>query len=338
MDLILAPDCMLCIGDPVAEFRLMLLTDISELKKHWDLTTTPILHRNVANFVYFAKMGDREVVLRLTPLSQRTAEEIQAELEWMDEVHKYQILTPQIIRSNQSALFETVVIDNQIFHCVVMEKIDGIRTERDTLDEKIILIWSECLARLHLNAKKYSAGAGRAEWNGDSTFELCMTVFPNTLESTQILFTELCEFLKVYPKDNYGLIHGDLHEGNFFYKNDRLTIFDFDDCAYHWFIYDLTVPVMSIFKTFEGDEFTVKREHFINLFLMNYFKFVPKPKNFKSNFRKFIQYRCVLVHLWLIGIRKQRELSERLQLAFERAINEDLHIATHPEIFDFIEE
>jgi amicoumacin kinase len=316
----------------------MQLTDISELKKHWDLTTTPVLHRNVANFVYFGKIGERDVVIRLTPLTQRTADEIQAELNWMVEVRKFKILTPNLIKSHRGSLFETVTLENQIFHCVVMEKIDAVRTESDSLDENIILLWSDALARLHLNAPKLKPGAGRAEWNRDAIFQQTLAELPNCPDSTKKLFSDLCLFLEDYPKENYGLIHGDLHEGNFFYKDGQLIIFDFDDCAYHWFIYDLTIPIMSIYKTFDGDSHKTKREEFINLFLENYFKYVPRSKNFKSDFKKFIQFRCLLVHIWLIGIRRHREFSERMQSAFEKAIEEDLFIATHPELFNFISE
>ena len=41
--------------------------------------------------------------------------------------------------------------------------------------------------------------------------------------------------------DSYGLIHNDFNDGNFTvdYDNGDITVFDFDDCCYFWFIYDL---------------------------------------------------------------------------------------------------
>ena len=45
------------------------------------------------------------------------------------------------------------------------------------------------------------------------------------------------------PKDRdlYGLIHGDFNDGNFTvdYTNGDMTAFDFDDCCYYWFVYEL---------------------------------------------------------------------------------------------------
>jgi len=49
--------------------------------------------------------------------------------------------------------------------------------------------------------------------------------------------------LHALPKDidSYGLIHNDFNDGNFTvdYDNGDMTIFDFDDCCYFWFMYDL---------------------------------------------------------------------------------------------------
>jgi Ser/Thr protein kinase RdoA (MazF antagonist) len=42
-------------------------------------------------------------------------------------------------------------------------------------------------------------------------------------------------------KDSYGLIHADFGDGNFVinYDNGNITVFDFDDSAYCWFMYDI---------------------------------------------------------------------------------------------------
>ena len=45
------------------------------------------------------------------------------------------------------------------------------------------------------------------------------------------------------PKDAdaYGLTHNDFNDVNFIvdYDNGDITVFDFDDCCYFWFMYDL---------------------------------------------------------------------------------------------------
>jgi Ser/Thr protein kinase RdoA (MazF antagonist) len=48
------------------------------------------------------------------------------------------------------------------------------------------------------------------------------------------------------PKDDdsYGLIHQDVHGGNFFVDdNGDIMLFDFDDCVYGWYVYDIAMVV-----------------------------------------------------------------------------------------------
>lgn len=48
--------------------------------------------------------------------------------------------------------------------------------------------------------------------------------------------------LRRTPANAYGLIHQDAHTGNLFVdENGRITLFDFDDCVYGHFIYDIAM-------------------------------------------------------------------------------------------------
>lgn len=58
--------------------------------------------------------------------------------------------------------------------------------------------------------------------------------------------------------DEYGVIHGDMHFGNMHFDGDRVTLFDFDHCAYGWRAYDLVaalfLPEAQQNAFFEGYE------------------------------------------------------------------------------------
>ena len=59
-------------------------------------------------------------------------------------------------------------------------------------------------------------------------------------------------------KDEFGIIHGDLHPGNIRFQDDQVTFFDFDHCAYGWRAYDLapssSLPEAKYEKFIEGYE------------------------------------------------------------------------------------
>ena len=57
-------------------------------------------------------------------------------------------------------------------------------------------------------------------------------------------YYEVMNHLQALPRDGegYGMIHQDAHAGNFFVDEEgRITLFDFDDCAYGHFAYDLAM-------------------------------------------------------------------------------------------------
>jgi len=56
--------------------------------------------------------------------------------------------------------------------------------------------------------------------------------------------------------ESYGLVHCDVNPTNFYVNDGQITLFDFDDCAYNWFINDIAValPMYSDLFAEEGWE------------------------------------------------------------------------------------
>ena len=52
-------------------------------------------------------------------------------------------------------------------------------------------------------------------------------------------------------KDNFGLIHADLHARNVLVKGDKLQIIDFDDCGYSWHSYEIAVAETDALSSLE---------------------------------------------------------------------------------------
>ena len=55
----------------------------------------------------------------------------------------------------------------------------------------------------------------------------------------------MLEYAKNLPQsqDSYGLIHTDVHPGNFFVNEGKITVFDFDDSSYQWFASDIAIAL-----------------------------------------------------------------------------------------------
>ena len=76
--------------------------------------------------------------------------------------------------------------------------------------------------------------------------------------------------------DSYRLIHADLHFWNFAVSPRGLTMFDFDNCEYNWFVADLGT---ALFEAATCAYQKVAREDFIKMFLGEFIKGYEQESN-----------------------------------------------------------
>jgi Ser/Thr protein kinase RdoA (MazF antagonist) len=83
---------------------------------------------------------------------------------------------------------------------------------------------------------------------------------------------KLLGLIQTLPKDreSYGLAHLDLHFGNFFVDIEQrlITLFDFDDCAYGWYLMDVATLLFDILVVYDLPD----KESFGTRFLENLLK------------------------------------------------------------------
>jgi Ser/Thr protein kinase RdoA (MazF antagonist) len=75
--------------------------------------------------------------------------------------------------------------------------------------------------------------------------EICS---PEDGERVAILIRKVREVQKIVGQkpETFGLIHGDLHQGNYFFHQGRVQAIDFDDCGYGYYLYDLAVTLSEV--------------------------------------------------------------------------------------------
>jgi Ser/Thr protein kinase RdoA (MazF antagonist) len=88
----------------------------------------------------------------------------------------------------------------------------------------------------------------RPDWN-----DVSLNFIEQYLPAAEVRAREAHETLMGHfgslPTDpaGYGLVHQDAHQNNFFIDDDgTLTLFDFDDCAYSWYVNDIAVVLFYI--------------------------------------------------------------------------------------------
>src|SRR5690606_13388588 len=106
--------------------------------------------------------------------------------------------------------------------------------------------YGETIGRIHaLSQGFHAAGAARKrpEWD-DPVFEFVESFLPEREALARQKYRAVCDYVRTLPKsaESYGLTHQDAHGGNLFVDDQgRITLFDFDDCAYNWFVNDIAM-------------------------------------------------------------------------------------------------
>jgi Ser/Thr protein kinase RdoA (MazF antagonist) len=114
-------------------------------------------------------------------------------------------------------------------------------------------------ATTHLHTIRWRPPADftRPTWDASSMLDadglwgdwrLAPNMTPEIRRTLDALEPRLRAALAAYGKspDRFGLIHGDMRLGNLLLDGDRLTLLDFDDCGFGWFVYDLAASLSFI--------------------------------------------------------------------------------------------
>ena len=111
----------------------------------------------------------------------------------------------------------------------------------------------EFLARLHHHSQQFTPPEGfeRPKWDEDGllgSFPLDLPIeseafTPSNRKVLNLAALEIRERLAKLGQnaESFGLIHGDLHFNNCKFDRGKIQVFDFDDCAWGYYLYDLAV-------------------------------------------------------------------------------------------------
>lgn len=200
------------------------------------------------NFVCECTADEGPSILRITHGSHRPRTSIEAELDWLDSLASNGVSVCRPVRSRQGRLVETIVSNHVQFHAVVFERAPGKRVPRDDQTPAMTVNRGRLLGQIHALSKNYkprNARTKRHHWHENGDFANYRRYLD--LADTVVMqrFADLIAELKSLPqdKDSYGLIHTDAHTSNMFFVGDRPTLFDFDDCAYDFFISDIAIAL-----------------------------------------------------------------------------------------------
>jgi len=218
--------------------------------KLWHGVTGSLQHiGDSVNQVYsFIESGGTRY-LRLISSNDRTKEQVEAELDFIAYLKRGGVSAMLPLAAATGRLIEELPLANGLLFACVYEAAKGEWFSYDsaTSHKEHFRLRGRTLGQIHVLSTAYVPADSfrRFAWDED---KLLLDIDGFLPKSEKIVWREydvLKERLKDYPKSSqtFGLIHGDFGETNYRHQDARLNIFDFDDCCYHWFAYDLAITI-----------------------------------------------------------------------------------------------
>ncbi len=204
------------------------------------------------SFIYEFERSDGQFILRIGHSSRRSAEMIHGEVDWINHLSDCGVTVARAVLSREGNLVESIE-DGQggQFLCTAFVRAPGREIQPHLMNEHFYQAYGRLLGRIHAASKVYvpsNPAWTRSEWDSPAN-----NTAENQLPSEEKLilqkYSRLYAYLRGLPRDpaGYGMIHQDAHPGNFFVDEDyTITLFDFDDCLYGHFIYDIAMVIFYV--------------------------------------------------------------------------------------------
>ncbi len=233
---------------------------IAAARSHWLLGEAPItLVWARENQVYRVDRNDGPVALRLHRPGYRSADEINAELQWMAMLSEHGVSVPAPVAGMDGSYIQT------FNGCTVslLSWIDGTPHSKMTATPDMYFALGRELARMHALADSWHlpAGFSRPTWDliGDNPSWDRFWENPS-LNAQQrgrfLAFRDHArEAVKSFEPLDFGLIHADLVPDNVLSNGEQISVIDFDDGGFGYRLFDLATITFQSKQKFDSDEF-----------------------------------------------------------------------------------
>ena len=231
-------------------------------------------HEGGRNQIFIcSKDGEKRFVLRISATGDRTEKDYLAETEFVHYLAENGASVADVIPSVNGKLVETVEDDgNQIFislfeYAKGMLLCDNAYRYREGVPlEEYFYNTGKTLGKIHELSKRFTPTEGhrRPDYFDKYNMDYINSLIPDDYSDLKNAIANRLEVFHKLPVDtqSYGLVHFDYSDGNYHIDmtNGKITVFDFDNCMYCWYMFDLANLYLHGEGWFRGESDPAKRD------------------------------------------------------------------------------
>jgi len=259
--------------------------------------------------------GER-FILRVHRPGYHSAASINSELEWVSALRlETSLPVPRALRGRNGAVLQTLDADRRTRQAVLFAHEPGIEPQPGDDLGGLFETLGGFAAIAHCHAMSFAPSAvfTRPVWNAGAVLDPggpwgdwreAPHVEGRVAECLAALERRLRADLAAYGegRDRFGLIHADMRLANLLVDGPRLTLIDFDDCGFCWFLYDFAAAV-SFFEDSPGMPELQRR------WLLGYETIRPLTDEDRAMIEPMVLLRRMALLAW-IGSHRETDLAQ----------------------------
>lgn len=199
--------------------------------------------------------------LRLCPPVIRDVKPLEQELTWLERIAgRHEVRVPRPVRNSDGDLVTRIPDAHGKRLGCLFEWVDG-TPAGESLTAPVLQGMGEATARLHQLAREWRGDYSRQDFRPGYHYESSLAISHRTWirerekeigkEDTALLLQAVDwlvdELERIGETDrDFGIIHADLHPGNFLVRNDEVSVIDFDQLGWGHYAYDIAVLMVEL--------------------------------------------------------------------------------------------
>jgi len=296
------------------------------------------------SFIYEYERGGEGYILRIGHSFRKSEALIRGEVDWINYLAKGGVSVARAISSTRENLVEA--IDDGAggqFLTTAFVKARGQKPWLAGWTSARFENYGRLLGKMHALAVDYQAVPAwrRPEWD-DGSMQFLNLYLPASEVRAHEKYQSVLEHVRSLPKDraSYGLIHQDAHQNNFLMDEAGvLTLFDFDDCVYSWFINDIAIVLFYISMDAEELGFSTTAAfaaEFMTHFLRGYRQAYPLDNHWLKEIPHFLKLRELELYAVVFRDFDIRDIEHWSLESFQRIPGFDVDNSGHMWIANFM--
>lgn len=193
--------------------------------------------------LYTFDVNHKPYILRFMECNDDYLNKTKAEMHWLSYLSDNGVSVPSPLRSRNGMLAVSAQENGETYLLSAFSMVDGRSWNKDDSSlwsASVFYNWGKVVGDMHRLTKDYKPSNDferRDEFNILGMISDNIKDFPTVVIIAENILNEIDALPR--DRDSYGLIHNDLHPNNFLIDGERINLFDFDGCAYSWYVFDI---------------------------------------------------------------------------------------------------